>query len=705
MASSQYIPTDQDFLFIEFIYNSKVINTADSAFLRIKNFKNGSLNYLSFNQNNYQKAIDLTGNTLDVHVQPISSDKFVHFDIDRPISYFEKNLDTIYFEFLTKDLNGLSRDFDVEYHTLKLHILQGYTFSDIAGLVARISYSDDKKNYVFVANTAYLKEDNIQYNKRPFRIVDKVYDRYIEISFPTIKSLKEVDINIPDADLTVIPPTKSLKEDDYLYYNANSSIKGQFPDVDRAKINLLLYKVEDVVTSSTGLLILDSIIDVSDKGYGVFSKDLNTSDVYEKLTAFIKESDKGDYFELFPMYDGNFIEDYIIERRQLFGEDYSIIHDVDVFEQLYDSYGYNEIRTHTFTQVQESNFDKPFKFRPIIENANCISYTIEYTMRLFMKNSPSYIIRRSSISSKNSKKYGRYLNKLNIPVGFKPLKIYNKIIKETHENLLAPENLKYLSRAAGGGELGGETIKTQNIYIPLDNLNIVINSKTVIYNSVSQTIEDMDTSKGLSSIQKGDVVYGQGDGIIYINEFDNFLKFKLFSYTDGQIKIADAYNKYSYINLVFELSTGEKIKIKPFTLVTNIVNGEVVFKLDSDVSSKILKSSVNTFWLTIENYNETLVDGTVTAKVKNFEVTLYTGKWSNMNTITSISEIDFTYKYNLLNEKLNQIKYNLSELKTAYNKYVDLSKTIPVSEMNNSVDIQSLISSVTELIQKSSIIE
>lgn len=705
MASTQYIPTDQDFLFIEFTYNSKVINTADSAFLRIKNFKNGSLNYLSFNQNNYQKAIDLTGNTLDVHVQPISSDKFVHFDIDRPISYFEKNLDTIYFEFLTKDLNGLSRDIDVEYHTLKLHILQGYTFSDIAGMVARVSYSDDKKNYVFVVNTAYLKEDNIQYNKRPFRIVDKVYDRYIEISFPTIKSLKEIDETIPDADLTAIPPTKSLKEDDYLYYNASSSVKGQFPNINTSKINLLLYKVEDVLTSSTGLLILDSIIDVSDKGYGVFSKDLNTSDVYEKLTAFIKESDKGDYFELFPMYDGNFIEDYIIERRQLYGEDYSIIHDIDVFEQLYDAYGYNEIRTHTFTQVQEANFDKPFKFRPIIENANCISYTIEYTMRLFMKNSPSYIIRRSSISSKNSKKYGRYLNKLNIPIDFKPLKIYNKIIKETHENILAPENLKYLSRSAGGGELGGETVKTQNVYIPLDNLNVVINSKTVIYNPTTQTIEDIDTTKGLSSIQKGDVVYGQGDGIIYINEFDNFLKFKLFSYNDGQIKIADTYNKYSNINLVFELSTGEKVKIKPFTTITNIVNGEIVFKIDSDISNKILKSSTNSFWITIENYSETLVDGTITAKVKNFEVTLYTGKWINMNTVSSISEIDFTYKYNVLDDKVNQIKYNLSELKTAYNKYLELSKLTPISEMNNNIDINTLINNVTELIQKSSIIE
>jgi hypothetical protein len=185
-TTSQFISTGVDNFLLELEYNSKIISTRDVSFLRLKNLFAGSINYLSYNPEDYNKAQLLTGNILDVTAQPISDTEFVHFDTDRPIRYFEQRNDII-FESLWHDI---SEEIFVTYNTLRIHVLSGYTFSDIAGLISRIAYVDNNFNQVFVANIAYLKEDTINFNSKPLRLVDKIYDRYIEFRFPSILIIK-----------------------------------------------------------------------------------------------------------------------------------------------------------------------------------------------------------------------------------------------------------------------------------------------------------------------------------------------------------------------------------------------------------------------------------------------------------------------------------------------------------------------------------
>ena len=690
-TTSTYIPIDINSLLLEFEYNSKIISSRDSNFLRVKNAFTGSINYMSFNALDYQKADTLTGNVLDKSCQQISDLSFVHFDVDRPIRYFEQRNSGLIFQSLYHEI---TQEILVTYNTLRIHVLSGYTFDDIAGLIARVAYIDTNFNQVFVANIAYLKEETINFHSKPFRLGDRVFDRYIEIRFPTLRSLKDIDNLIPAALKT---------NDTSFYYN------GQFPDLQNSRVHLFLYEVNKYENDPEGQLILSTVNLPNSDSNGLFKRDLEIQDSFSDITANVQESLNGDYFELYPSYQGQFIEDFLSQRKQVYNEEYMIIHDIDVYEQLFDIAGYSETRTNSFSQIQDSGFDEPYKFRPIIENSSTAAFTIEYTVRLFNKTSPSHIIRRASISYKNPKKYGRYLEKLDIPVGFQPVRIVNKILKTTKNSNLLTNPYSVLS--TGQKQSSGQIEK--NIFIPFQHLNISINAKTLYMakNELSgvDDIIQLDNSKfKLDSLIDSDVVFGQGDGRIYLSKFDNFVLFKIYKEENKKLLPYDDLSKSKdlTIYLVFEDANGEKVRIKNYyvnnaLLKVTLNPGEILFKIDSITSNKILKNSDNRFWITIEN-TTTQTNSNVTQEFKDFETIIYTGNFYNIEDYKSLNDQEYQSKYILLDQKSNEFKLYSQEFDNVKSKIETLisdSNKVNISNSDSNL-MKTYLDKLTEIIQK-----
>ena len=150
---------------------------------------------------------------------------------------------------------------------------------------------------------------------------------------------------------------------------------------------------------------------------------LNNKDSFDGLVAKIEESDAGDYYVMYGEYNGIIYEDFVNKLNLLPNSNYSIFHEVTVNEQLDTDF----IETYRSINVQTNNFGKPFKFRPIIENSNAVSYSIQYVLRLINSYDGTQIIKAGQIISYDVKKYGKKLKKINL--GITPVidKIYNKI--------------------------------------------------------------------------------------------------------------------------------------------------------------------------------------------------------------------------------------------------------------------------------------
>lgn len=673
-TSSTYIPIDKDFALLEFEYNSKVISTKDSNFLRIKNTLSGSINYLSYNPLNYTKVKNLTGNVIDVTTQQISENEWVHLDIDRPLKFFEQQNNNLIFEDLWNDIK---QELYITYNTLKIHILSGYTFDDIAGLIAKISYIDNNYNQVFVANVSYLKEEDINYHSRPLQIGDKVYDRYVSILFPTLRDLKDIDTQV----------TSKFKDTDSLFY-----YKKQFPNIDNAKINILLYEVNRVVTNTKGQLILETVLPLNNDTNGIVRREIELQDIFSGISAIIQESNNGDYFELFPTYEGEFLEDYIQQRAQFNNESYIVIHEIDLYEQQFSISGYSEIKTQSFTQIQESNFSEPFKYRPIILNSNTIAFTIDYTIRLYNQTNPSHIIRMSSLTYPNAKKYGRFMSKIDIPLDFQPMKIVNKILLKddmfNHSNALP--NFLLSNNKESSYNYNNEQ------YIPINYNNIVINTNTLFLDSNGNT--SLDNTFSIKNLTDSTVIYGQGDSILYLNQFDNFIKFKLYKKENNKLElyndISDNLNNIFYIT--FEESNGNKIKIKQENsdniLNMSISEGELFFKIDSINSNKILSNSKNKFWIILENNIVEDNLGNIKPTKKNFETVIYNGFVDDIVNYKFSSNIDTNTKNKVLLDNIKLLEESSNKFKAIKQELFDIKGKIIVDN-NLTLEYKALIES------------
>lgn len=631
---------------LEYEYNSKVINTRDSSFLRIINVFNNSLNYISYNPADFVKPKQLTGNVLDYTIQPIDDNRWVHFDLDRPIRFFEQQNQMLRFEGIWDDLDS---NLNVIYDTIRVHLISGYNFSDKAGFIIRAAYVDKTlNNVIYVANYAYLKEDtNIKLNKHPIFLGNRTYDRYIELLIPSLNDL-----------------TNNNKQLGSIFLTTNNNILTQTFDYNSSKINILFYDVGNYVLEN-GQTILKTVLPIDNDTLGLIRIDVEPFDPMAQIYAVIQECATGDYFELYPSYQGEFIEDFLYDRSTKYNEQFMIIHDIELYEQISNFGDYTEILSQKFTYFQESGFDKPFKFRPVIENSNAITFTIDYTIRIFNKTNESQIIRKASLTYPNAKKYGRYLSKINIDTSYQPMRIVNKIVN--NENINDSISLYNYNRYNALSNSVGQQLTA---YLTIDPKHICVNNYTLFVDSITTNKILFDGKKQyvnnitFKELANSDLIYGQGDAVIYLTEFDNFIKFRIYKH-DGSSSVPEVYSSIVTPNTVFYLvcfdSSNRKIRISQYSdksnINANLLAGEILFKIPASDAIKILKSTNNKFYITFENKIPQQIIGSSTLNTKSdFEVVLYTGKVDRASNFHLDNNNEFNLKKNALITLADQLQ-------------------------------------------------
>jgi hypothetical protein len=244
--------------------------------------------------------------------------------------------------------------------------------------------------------------------------------------------------------------------------------------------------------------------------------------------------------------------------------------------------------------LQDRNYDEPGIFRPVVQNASlAFSYTIDYTMRFFNRVDNTEIIRKSSYTSTNVKKYGKQLDKINVLQGFAPLKVYNKVVQ-----MDAQDTANYT------GITVPKEVVTQLVVTPVfyDTNMISVDSA----NDINQSL--------------GDTVWPQGTNTIYIGPFDNFVKFKIFttSANNRQNVSLDMSAYVGNIALSFDTVDNNRVSIPVYTDI-NVADpsiGELLFRMDTATAVKVLASTNKNYFIT----NST-----------NPETVLYSGKFDDVS--------------------------------------------------------------------------
>jgi hypothetical protein len=198
----------------------------------------------------------------------------------------------------------------------------------------------------------------------------------------------------------------------------------------------------------------------------------------------------------------------------------------------------------------------------------------------------------------------------------------------------------------------------------------------VIPTAKGQTVQVANIPLKIEQISETDKVYQQGEGPIGISPFDNFYQFIIYNNAVsnalgvGEPQLLDLTQVGTmYINF-FDQATGLKIKLKSYTNIKDInpANGEVVFKIPSEDSNKILGLTDKTYYI-----STVLETGGGTSE----ETLLYTGTWYNAK--------DKTGK--VASDTIQDLQTSFDQLSTSSNNTIDV-KNKQIDALKAEVDYQ-----------------
>lgn len=616
--TSRYFNIDDQFL-MEWVYTDigtpEIIDDTTAPIYLLKN-SDTNQQYLY----NADGSENQTGNTRDRSAVLISKSesKWAGLNIDLPLSYNNYNAN------LTNDAGLLTPLIpavsNIAYDTVRIHIVSGYNFQNLEGFIFEIKYRKKTLDFVSVASLAYLKSDNYAtINPKPFLMGERLYSTYIEIKVPSLLLM------IQDQNLY---PNPHPNETELLSYKLTEGSKL----LDSANIYINFEKIRSV-TVNNGFQFFNTIYKTE------FS--IPKFDEFSNIIAKIEESLNGDFLELSAREivgsNENFIEDWIFRENSKPEGEWIVIHDYSIFEQV----GYNLIKTSNKNFIQEGNYDRPIIERPVIMNYDAVSWIFDYTIKLFNKANNQMIIKRSTQTFYNSKKYGRFLPKLNLGTIPVQEKIYN-VIKDI--------KLQYTP------VLSNTEITTKYISNFFNQHKI-----SVSYNYSVQEVSSKNFKK-----QKTDTseIFKQGELTISLSMYDNYLNFTIYN----NVNDANQFLNLSELGLIyinFINDSGEEVKI--LNTVDQSINpsrGDILFKINADNSKKVLGFTDKSFHITIKgdsNSDETL---------------LYSGKFESKSLMSDAKSL-----VGFQNRMIIQNNQQKNTIKSKDKEIEDLKKQIELKDL------------------------
>lgn len=507
----------------------------------------------------------------------------------------------------------------VQYDTIKLHLVAGFNIDDIAGIITNIKINTWNGNDFDLINHLWRRGDEwITFNPNPLWLGDKLYDRWIEFQVPALSWLKTLSIQSTESFLTeYIDDPRGIRAD--------------------GLIKVSIFEIDEIETEN-------------DINYYTTGNRYNVSflseDQFANLRAVIRENENSDYFEYFGAWGDDIIQDYISKLNET--GTWALSHNIRVIEQV----GTTMKTTTNMTTLQDRDFGLPNIFRPVIINADiAFSFSIDYTMRLINADNGEQVIRTASVTSNEPKKYGQKLKKIGVNEGYKPVKVYNKIINNTNDTLF---NIQTQNT-----EITNQVVRTS----PINEIRYRTEVVPVYFNNYDISIK---ANNNTFDIEYADIVLGQGNAIILISPFDNHLSFNIFDKKNGEWEEVEIDHNKLYLSFVLDDGSKEWIKPEP----ENQDKNGITFVVNSELSTKILKQQNRAFYIISKDSGD---------KVESI---LYTGKYAPSSEREKIQAQLEKEKTSQVDKKIEKLKKLEEEIKNREKKLLEEQKKLQSTAKN-----------------------
>ncbi len=455
----------------------------------------------------------------------------------------------------------------VQYDVVRLHLVQGFNFENNEGFFFRLGFNANDGTVIRHMNLAYRKSDNYaQLNPNPFILGGKYYASYIEFKVPALYSLQDewrqaVSTGTPTTNL----PSSRLTNGSGPAWS--SLLNTQFGWIVEEK------EVNNQTYFNT---------------YEIRNIDLPVRDQFNDVSAVVQESSQGDYLELYAAYAGNIIDNFINQLNNVPGNDYIILHELGVYEYVWTGGATATwVQTSSLEFVQDSNYEDPILYRPIIQNNGAVSYRIDYTVRLYNREDATSIWKQASAQFNNPLKYAKSLQK--IYLGTNPIqpKIYNKVYDKQVSMFGTPMGNNAFLDSSNYKEFVTSFLNTNQVMISSENAYMKKNVTTGEYE-----LKD----SGDSSSQ---IIYAQGLGKINMTQGDTFIKFIMYKGSQNQYDFVDL-SGVGKLKLNFYADSGE---ITSFDAIDSLNQDDAYSLTSAEITTSATGSETNNVSQTISSKN------------------------------------------------------------------------------------------------------
>jgi hypothetical protein len=581
---------------------------------------------------NPDSALYETGNTKDLTVIPTSTNggRFVYLDSENSPNYTE--YETTLNETVVPGGSIIA-------DRARFYIASGFQFTEFTNMVLSVRQDMNDGNALILANillNATTIGNILLYTTRPFIIGNTLYDRYIDIIIPSIKNIDEEFYTSPNQANTFeyqITNGVGLVKNNPITINLFECAFG--PDLRTADE---IYTTVDITRS--------------------YNAQISQANDFDLVGAKIREASDGDYLEFFATWNQGFPEEFIgiLEKRS--GQSWIIFHQLTIFEQIGSSF----VQSGEATFFQETNFDEPLIYRPILKNANeAVTMAVDYSVRLVNRVTNEQIIRTASLTVVNPNKYGKSLLKLDLADKPNSYKISNIVVKKLTDGFQVYNDPAMVKAAAAPAPTTTAAVE------PTVITNTVTQYVPVFYQQ--NTVAVSQISHLVRTGKKTDLAFGQGKLSIAVTPFDNTFKFQVKTESTSDQGTAKLNNmdltQFSGFELVFG-SASSKISIANVTDQAQVNSdlGEILFKVDATTTSKIQNLDDPKFYI-------------VTVGKDGSRSALYTGKWYKSDDVAKAADdnsaelavakkqVDLADTVSSLQERIGQLETENANLRNA----------------------------------------
>lgn len=554
MRVSKYIKVDKNVL-VEYIYNDQ--NLIGENYKILVNAQDGKQSFIS-------------GDTSGTK----NTQKNSLFLLDAIENRYGEVNTTNYNFLQTKDYAG---GLPIRYDVIKFHFPINYTFTEYLGFNIKV-YTLDYQNGDFYELSNYFfditdtnRVNQMGYSSPQLLFQEELWGKNIEVSIPSVYSIgKQRD------GMNVKENTINSNLTNFMGLSQTAPIIIDFQFLTKKDI---INGVTTYLTSSSKTLSFPQVPE------------------FENLGVRIEESDQGDFFEIYGMFNNSGGEfDKFIRDSFTLGKRYYVQYEVTMYEE--------NIRGKSFTYTVTENYSEPIEYRPIIKYSTTTA-VIDVKMKIIDQIDNSQILRSASFGmlSDQVSKYSLSLSRINIS-DYTKAKIYNQ---KNSLNLV-------------GSFFGNSNVQFEQVKVPYP---VISDRKNIVAKS-----DNVKVGK--------ETFYGIGKLQLLVYPFDNVFKLILARKIDNDEGKIDYYDLSgsNNIRLVFK-NTRDEVKCELYseTGEVDIENGILVFKLMNkqiqDVRS-IFESGINAFYITTSFDDMTTI--------------LYSGTFNMYDSMSNLNQLNSSKK-------------------------------------------------------------